>query len=708
MVCTICRHVFSRDDFQPNGILWGQREMHRRGNRARNLGLDVEDIRRCELPIVLLGPQVHVRARIDQLDVDSDLVADLLHAALEDGVCAELPTNLPDVHLAVSILGHRGAGYHPHRLELSQLRQEIVVHAVGKEMAVARKPVGYERQHRHHWRFDGHRAGRGRIAGHAQGAEQHRCKHHGQGAETPKPGLAQQRACRFRGLRRRGSLQRGREMADESTPHHRLDIRALVFGRQDLAQDRNAPVYRVIGHDSVVPDRGHDFIPADERVLVREKIIQQPGNARLQPNRFGPVEQVAGVGVEAPLAESAGIRPCEVAGIHGAIRAGAGASRLCKRASLISICIRRSGPILKNQQQISDKSAFDQAIWCAAHHTLPQCCRSQGQPASPAAERYVIPAAPGVNLRKIIRSEVREDMNRQLIFTTIALAAWALPPQAVEAGDKPFANIVPALTGAPPEGFAIGRAFTAYTGSVDGSIYKLNLRTGEGEILVPAEVEDFDVFTQCFKLGMRVDRRSNYLFAAGCAGGNAYVFDAETGEEIMEYQLTDPFTTVINDLAITRKAVFFTDFGQPFLYRLPLSRNGRLPEGEDAATPLPLIGDFKDDHDAQQGFSLANGIVLYGNMLFILTPYDVIFPDNGPPFADPNNPIDRIQVVALDEDQRTGTLLGNITDPENLDGVASGAMFGGSLYVNNARYLTFPGPDTEYWITRLDVMDVQP
>jgi len=348
-------------------------------------------------------------------------------------------------------------------------------------------------------------------------------------------------------------------------------------------------------------------------------------------------------------------------------------------------------------------------------------------------------------------------MNRQLIFTTIALAAWALPTQTVDAGEKPFANIVPALTGAPPEGFAIGRAFTAYTGSVDGSIYKLNLRTGEGEILVPAE-PDFDIFTQCFKLGMRVDKRSNYLFAAGCAGGNAYVFDAESGDEVAEYQLapetapTDP-PTVINDLAITRKAVFFTDFGQPFLYRLPLSRNGRLPEGEDAATPLPLIGDFKDDHDAQQGFSLANGIVatpngktlvvgnsanaqiyrvdpktgdtdrieldtpltgfidgivLYGNMLFILTPYDVIFPDNGPPFADPNNPIDRIQVVALDEDQRTGTLLGNITDPENLDGVASGAMFGGSLYVNNARYLTFPGPDTEYWITRLDVMDVQP
>jgi len=335
-------------------------------------------------------------------------------------------------------------------------------------------------------------------------------------------------------------------------------------------------------------------------------------------------------------------------------------------------------------------------------------------------------------------------MNRQLIFTTIALAAWALPPQAVEAGEKPFPNVVDALTGAAPEGFAIGRAFTAYNGGLNGSVYKMNLRTGEGEILVPAETvldvtSDEGFFETCARLGMRVDRRSNYLFTADCSRGSASVFDAETGDLMGEYALTEPFTSVINDLAITREAVYFTDYGLPFLYRLPLSRNGRLPEDPNAATPLQLIGDFADD-DAAAGSSLANGIVatpdgktlivgnsanaqiyrvdpdsgdtdrieldtpltgfidgivLYGNILFILTPS---VPD----------PIDRIQVVALDEDQRTGTLLGSITDPDNLDGVASGAMFGGSLYVNNARYATFPGADTEYRITRLDVMDVQP
>jgi sugar lactone lactonase YvrE len=325
------------------------------------------------------------------------------------------------------------------------------------------------------------------------------------------------------------------------------------------------------------------------------------------------------------------------------------------------------------------------------------------------------------------------------IRSAFALITLMLPFMAAHAGGHTFPKLVQALTGAPPEGFAIGRAYTAYNGSVDGSIYKMDLRSGEGELLVPAE-PDFDLFSElnwCYKLGMRVDRRSNYLFVAGCQIGNAYVFDAETGEELMQYQLTPEYSTVINDLAITRDAVYFTDFGQPFLHRLPLSRNGRLPAGTDASTALPLTGDFGDDHDAA-GFSLGNGIVatpngeilivgnsanaqiyrvdpatghsdrivvdpplegfldgivMQDNLLFILTPYDPA-------------PVDMIQVVELDEDMLTGTLLGVITDTD-LDGVASGALFGDSLYVNNARYSTFPMADTEYWITKLSIYDVE-
>jgi len=326
-----------------------------------------------------------------------------------------------------------------------------------------------------------------------------------------------------------------------------------------------------------------------------------------------------------------------------------------------------------------------------------------------------------------------ENMNKKILIATLLLTAWSLPAQTVQAGEKPtvkpFARTVPALTGSPPEGFAIGRGATAYNGSLDGSIYRTDLRSGQGEVLVDV-IEPWTQFT-CRLLGMRVDPRTNYLFAAGCFYGNSRVYDADTGALIMEYQLDSSGGSVINDLAITKDGVYFTDFGQPFLYRLPLSRNGGLPAA-DAAVTIPLSGDFGAGvsngivatpdgkaliigdsfrsklfrvdpvtGDAKEivvepplsGF--LDGIAMRGKTLYIMTPYDA---PPGPPVS-----IDRIQVVNLDTDYLTGTLVDTITDPDNLDGVASGAFFGNSLYVNNARYLTFPEADTEYWLTRLDI-----
>ena len=54
----------------------------------------------------------------------------------------------------------------------------------------------------------------------------------------------------------------------------------------------------------------------------------------------------------------------------------------------------------------------------------------------------------------------------------------------------------------------------------------------------------------------------------------------------------------------------------------------------------------------------------------------------------------------------SGNLVGTITDPD-MDGVASGAVHGDALYENNARYFDFPGSPTEYWITKLNIYDVQ-
>jgi hypothetical protein len=334
------------------------------------------------------------------------------------------------------------------------------------------------------------------------------------------------------------------------------------------------------------------------------------------------------------------------------------------------------------------------------------------------------------------------------ILVSLGLTPLALSIQSASAGEKPFAKIVPALEGAPPEGFTIGKGHTAYNGSVDGSIYKVNLRNGEGEILVPSE-PDFDLFAgECNKLGMRVDPRSNYLFVAGCVNGDAYVYDADSGELIMKYQLDDSGNSVINDIAITVDSVYFSDFGQPVIYRLPLTKNGQIPEDANAATAIPLTGDFENGDNLIGAFangivatpdgktlivgnsgtskifkvdpatghadeiivspslaglmplgedlvgSFLDGIVMFKNALFILA--SGFSPDD----------LDSVQVVMLSKDMLTGTLVGKITDPD-MDGVASGAFHGNSLYVNNARYFTFPESTTEYWITKLDISDVE-
>jgi len=242
---------------------------------------------------------------------------------------------------------------------------------------------------------------------------------------------------------------------------------------------------------------------------------------------------------------------------------------------------------------------------------------------------------------------------------------------------------------------------------------------------------------------MRVDRRSNNLFVAGCFHGTALVYDADTGDEIMTYQLGPQYDSLINDIAITQDAVYFTDFFAPIIYRLPLSKNGRIPNAEDAATAIHLSEEFEEgdnifgafangivatpdgktliignsgtskifrvdpttghadeiivDPPLREGF--LDGIVFRDGVLYILTPYDPA-------------PEDMIQVVLLDDDMLTGTLLGTITDPDDLDGVASGGLHGDSLYVNNARYNTVFGgeltPDTPFWITKLNIYDVDP
>jgi len=320
-------------------------------------------------------------------------------------------------------------------------------------------------------------------------------------------------------------------------------------------------------------------------------------------------------------------------------------------------------------------------------------------------------------------------MLRPFLISTIAISTCTLPFQAAHAGGPAFPKLIDTPTGSAPEGFTIGEGHTGYNGSVDGSIYKMDLRNGQGEILVPADSNSED----CRKLGMRVDPRTNYLFVAGCFYGNAYVFDADDGTLIMEYQLIPEFSGVINDLTITEEAVFFTDSYNPFLYRLPLSEDGALPDNADGVEAIPLPDEFILDleNDFCCGgngivtppgekalivghsnlaqlyrvdlttyevdpipvepalFGFLDGIAMKGKTLYIMTP---TVP----------TPVDGIQVVSMNTEMSSGILVNTITDPD-LDDVASGAFFGNSLYVNNARYSQYPWIGTAFWVTKLSI-----
>ena len=170
------------------------------------------------------------------------------------------------------------------------------------------------------------------------------------------------------------------------------------------------------------------------------------------------------------------------------------------------------------------------------------------------------------------------------IITTVGalLAAVAVlsagSPAAPEKG--PFPDLIQLPTGFRPEGIEVGRGTTFYAGSVgNGAIYRGELRTGNGAILVPGAAGKAAT-------GIELDSR-NRLFVAGAGTGTATVYNAGTGALVRTYTLgTAP--TFINDVVVTQTAAYFTDSQKPVLYRVPIAQTGALGD----AQTIDLRGDY--------------------------------------------------------------------------------------------------------------------
>ncbi|NUT91894.1 MAG: superoxide dismutase [Saccharothrix sp.] len=302
---------------------------------------------------------------------------------------------------------------------------------------------------------------------------------------------------------------------------------------------------------------------------------------------------------------------------------------------------------------------------------------------------------------------------RSVLAAAVALGASVLVPATAAA--TPFPTRFPLPDGFMPEGIAIGAWPTAYFGSrADGSIYAVDLATGRGRVLAAGPGTP--------SLGIKVDSARRRLFVAGGTGGDVRVLDAHSGRTIASYRLFEG-ESFVNDLVITRDAVWLTDSDEPTLYRLPLGPCGELPAQEDV-TRVPLTGDMEDIPDVAN----ANGIVTTPDgtgfvigqtstgKLFRVDHHGVtreidlggvLLPRNdgllrvGRTLYVVQNRVNLFTKLELSADASSAKVVTQLTDPR-FDVPATVAAWGNRFYLVNGRFSTEPTPTTTYDAIALD------
>jgi hypothetical protein len=305
-----------------------------------------------------------------------------------------------------------------------------------------------------------------------------------------------------------------------------------------------------------------------------------------------------------------------------------------------------------------------------------------------------------------------------LILALFGVLSLAGAP-AVGAHDPANSQTLPARIDLPdgfqPEGITSGFHGRLYVGSVaNGAIWRGSARSGEGKILVEGVAGRQAT-------GIHLDWHGR-LWVAGANNHTIRVYNARNGRLLQTY--TFPTAGFINDLAITRRAVYATDSNNQQLAVVPLGRGGRLPD-PSAATLMPLTGDLS----YSAGFN-ANGIVAKNGWLILVQSnegllfrvdrktgatrqidtggYSLL---NGDGLALRNdrlyvvrNQNNLVAVFNLGTDLLSASLVGEITSPpapNNLQVPTTATFALDKLWVVNARF-GIPNPTTEdYWITRL-------
>jgi hypothetical protein len=282
------------------------------------------------------------------------------------------------------------------------------------------------------------------------------------------------------------------------------------------------------------------------------------------------------------------------------------------------------------------------------------------------------------------------------------------------AGERRLPEVIQLPVGFQPEGIATGDDASFFVGSIPtGAVFRGNFKTGTGSVLVPGH-------SGRAAAGVAFDERGERLFVAGGPTGKAFVYDAESGEDVATLGLTTT-QAFINDVVLTRGAAWFTDSFNKVLYRVAIARNGSL----GAVQTVPLSGDIV----YQPGFN-ANGIdaarhgkalvIVQSNTgkLFTVKPdtgvtreidlggEDVVNGDGillrGSTLFVVQNFLNRVAVVKLERDLRAGEVVRHITDTE-LEVPTTIDEFAGRLWAVNARF-GVPSPETaQYQVVQLRI-----
>jgi len=299
-----------------------------------------------------------------------------------------------------------------------------------------------------------------------------------------------------------------------------------------------------------------------------------------------------------------------------------------------------------------------------------------------------------------------------VVLTALALAVTPLAPAAAD--QRP--DRIALETGSLPEGIAAGPGSTFFVGArSDGDIFIGSARDSTVRRIVD------ETTPGAAAVGMFYDDRSGLLWVAG--GGPASrglgTVTAYRGS-VEVFQTTVTGARFLNDVVVTRDAVYVTDSGSAALVVLPLRRNG-LPTGD--VERLALTGDYRQP----AGFG-ANGIralpsgdlvVVSGGVLYAvdpdtgaadvievrgrqLTAGDGLVLDGSTLYVVNGYGGDEVVVLRLSGDGGSATTTGVIaeTSPEQLDRPTTAALVAGSLYVVNGRF-SIASATTENFVTRL-------